>query len=183
MKNLTFCIVLGISVYVHAQTRFEVVDGKIDFTSDAPLELIQAKSDKAQGIIDPKTLQFAFIVGTGSFKGFNSELQRQHFNEKYMETDKYYQSSFSGVIQEPVDFKKDGVYKVNAKGSLLIHGKKQLRTIPGTVTVKDGKVEVDSDFKVTLADHDITVPKVVNQKVATEIYVKLKFIMEEKEKK
>jgi hypothetical protein len=183
MKKISLGILLCISLYSQAQSRFEVVDGKIDFTSDAPLELIQAKSDKAQGIIEPKTLQFAFIVGTSSFKGFNSELQRQHFNEKYMETDKYYQSSFSGTIQEPIDFKKDGTYKVNAKGTLLIHGKKQPRTIPATVTVKAGKLEIDSDFKVLLADHDIAVPKVVNQKVATEIYVKLKFLMEEKEKK
>jgi hypothetical protein len=183
MKKIALGIVLGISIYVPAQTRFEVVDGKIDFTSDAPLELITAKSDKAQGIIEPKTLQFAFIVGTSSFKGFNSELQRQHFNEKYMETDKYYQSSFSGVIQEPIDFKKDGVYKVNARGTLLIHGKKQPRTIPATVTVKDSRLEVGSDFKVLLADHDISIPKVVNQKVATEIYVKLTFLMEVREKK
>lgn len=171
-----------ISIHLMGQSRFEVVDGHIDFTSDAPLELIEANSDKAQGIIDPKTLQFAFIVSTSSFKGFNSELQRQHFNEKYMESDKYYQSSFSGTLEGTVDFKKDGVYNVKANGNLLIHGKKQPRTIPGTVTIKDGKLEVDSEFKVLLADHSIAIPKVVNQKVATEIYVKLNFKMEPKSK-
>lgn len=183
MNKLLGIILLMATIQLGAQSRFEVTDGHIDFTSDAPLELIEANSDKAQGIIDPKTMQFAFIVSTSSFKGFNSELQRQHFNEKYLESDKYYQSSFSGTLEGSVDFKKNGVYNVKANGTLLIHGKKQPRIIPGTITIKDGKLEVDSEFKVLLADHNIDIPKVVNQKVATEIYVKLKFKMEPKEKK
>jgi len=84
---------------------------------------------------------------------------------------------------DSVNFKKDGVYKVNAKGTLLVHGKKQPRTILGTITVSQGKITIDSEFKVVLADHDITIPKVVNQKIATEIFVKLKFFMEERDKK
>ena len=175
---LTALLILSIQLF--GQSRFEVIDGHIDFKSDAPLELIEANSDKAQGIIDPKTLQFAFIVSTSSFKGFNSELQRQHFNEKYLESDKYYQSSFSGTLEGTIDFKKDGVYTVKANGNLLIHGKKQPRIIPGTITIKDGKMEVDSKFTVLLADHNIDIPKVVNQKVATEIYITLKFKMEQK---
>ena len=182
MNKISGIILLAISIQLQAQSRFEVVEGKIDFTSDAPLELIEANSDKAQGIIDPKTMQFAFIVSTSSFKGFNSELQRQHFNEKYLESDKYYQSSFSGTLEGNIDFKKDGEYNMNANGTLLIHGKKQPRIIPGKITIKDGKLDVDSEFKVLLTDHNIAVPKVVNQKVATEIYVKLKFKMEQKAK-
>ena len=170
-----------VSFHLVAQKRFEVVSGHIDFTSDAPLELINASSEKARGIIDPASKQFAFIVNTGSFKGFNSELQRQHFNEKYMETEKYYQSTFSGAILDTINFKVNGVYKVRARGTLLVHGKKQPRTITGTITVLNGQLTLDSSFKVPLADHDIEIPKIVNQKVATEIIVSLKFQLEEKE--
>jgi hypothetical protein len=168
---------LMISTQLQAQ-RFEVVESKIDFTSNAALEVINASSDQAKGIIDPATKQFAFIVSTTSFQGFNSELQREHFNEKYLESGKYYQSSFTGELVEDIDFSKDGVYKVTAKGTLLVHGKKQPRNISGTITIANGKVTINSDFKVLLADHDIAVPKVVYQKIATEIYVKLKFLME-----
>jgi hypothetical protein len=164
------------------QKRYEVTTGNIDFTSNAPLELINASSEKVKGIVDARTKQFAFIVSNGSFKGFNSELQRQHFNEKYMESDKYYESTFTGVLQDSVNFNVDGVYKVRAKGTLVIHGKKQPRTIPGTITVSKGQTTVESEFKVLLADHDIEIPKVVNQKIATEITVKLKFALQPKEK-
>lgn len=164
------------------QVRYEVVNGNIDFTSNAPLELINASSEKVKGIVDPQTKQFAFIVSNGSFKGFNSELQRQHFNEKYMETDKFYESTFTGVLLDSVNFNVDGIYKVRAKGTLVIHGKKQPRTIPGTITVAKGIPTVESDFKVPLVDHDIEIPKVVNQKIATEIIVKLKFNLQPKAK-
>lgn len=183
MTKLVSIILLAASFQLHAQKTFVVVSGKIDFTSDARLELINANSEKAQGLIDPNTKQFAFTVSTRSFKGFNSDLQREHFNEKYMESEKYYKSSFVGTLTESVNFKVDGVYQVYAKGTLLVHGKKQPRTISGTITVSNGTLTVDSYFTVPLADHDITIPKIVNQKIATEIRVTLKFLMEEMDKK
>jgi hypothetical protein len=108
---------------LHAQKKFVVVIGKIDFTSDALLELISASSEKARGIIDPNTRQFAFVVSTRSFKGFNSDLQREHFNEKYMESEKYPESTFVGTLTGSVNFKVDGVYQVYARGTLSVHGK------------------------------------------------------------
>ena len=179
MNKIILTLILFTSIG-YAQNRFEIVTAKVDFTSNAALEVISATTDKVIGLIDPRTKQFAFIVNTGSFKGFNSELQRQHFNEKYLETEKFYQSTFSGAILDSVNFNADGVHIVNAKGTLLIHGKKQPRTIPATITIKKGVAEIKSEFKVLLADHDIEIPKVVNQKVATEIYVNLKFQMAEK---
>ncbi len=164
----------------HAQNRFEVIKGRVDFSSNAALELIKASSEKIIGVIDPRTNQFAFIVNSGSFQGFNSELQRQHFNENYLETEKFYQSTFSGIITDSIDFFVDGVYKIRAKGSLLVHGKKKPREIPVTVTVSKGAINVQSEFQILLADHDITIPKIVNQKVATEIHVSLKCSMAEK---
>lgn len=182
LNLLTFLILAFSAQVVVAQKRYEVASGNIDFTSNATLELINASSEKVKGIVDPQTKQFAFIVSNGSFKGFNSELQRQHFNEKYMESDKFYESTFTGVFIDSVNFNVNGVYKVRAKGTLVIHGKKQPRTIPGTITVNNGQVTIESEFKVLLADHDIEIPKVVNQKIATEITIKLKFQMQPKAK-
>lgn len=181
MARLASVLIL-FTTLANAQSRFEVVNGSIDFTSNAPLELINASSEKVKGLIDAKSKQFAFIVSNGSFKGFNSELQRQHFNEKYMESDKFYESTFTGVLQDSVNFNVDGIYKVRAKGSLVIHGKKQPRTILGTINIVKGVPTVESEFKVLLADHDIEIPKVVNQKIATEIIVRIKFTLQLKEK-
>ncbi len=180
MKKILFFVWL-ISSSALAQ-KLAVTNGKVEFTSNAALELINAQTEKVQGLLDPSNSNFAFIVNTRSFTGFNSNLQQQHFNEKYLETDKFYEATFTGNIIDAVDYKTNGAYKVRAKGNLIIHGKKQSRIIPGMLTVNNGQVTIESTFTVPLADHDITIPKIVNQKIATEILVKLKFELKEKSK-
>ena len=143
-------------------------------TSNAELELIKASSIETQGIIDPATNQFAFSVPVSSFKGFNSDLQRQHFNDNYMETTKYAKASFSGKIIEQVNWTRDSVYTIRAKGELDVHGQKQTRIIKAKLTVRKNELLVDADFNVPLADHNISIPRIVSQKIATEIDVKFK---------
>lgn len=172
-KNIIFIFCFLIGFVSQAQKKFSATEGEISFTSNAKLELINAKSNKIQGIIDPANSQFAFIVKIQSFEGFNSNLQREHFNEKYLESDKYYDATFSGKIIDPIDFTKDGVYDVRAKGNLVIHGKKQVRIITGKVQIDKGMMTINTNFNVPLADHDIQIPQVVSEKIATEIIVKL----------
>jgi hypothetical protein len=155
----------------NGQKKFSVENGSINFTSNAELELIKASSDKVQGLIDPITNQFAFSIDIKSFRGFNSELQREHFNEKYMESERFPKARFSGKIIEQVDFSVAGVYEVRAKGDLEIHGQKQTRIIKSTIAVANGRIRVESKFFVPLADHNISIPNIVSQKIATEIEV------------
>lgn len=176
--NKIICFLFILSAFtVQAQKKFTIDKGEISFTSNAKLELINAASKKIHGRIDPATGQFAFIVKIQSFEGFNSNLQREHFNENFMETDKYFEATFAGKIIEPIDFAKDGIYDVRAKGTLTIHGKKQTRIIPGRVQIEKGTLKIISDFTVPLADHDIKVPQLITEKIATEIIVKLNVFM------
>jgi polyisoprenoid-binding protein YceI len=152
----------------------------MSFTSNAQLELISARSTETQGIIDPATNQFAFTVNVQSFKGFNSDLQRQHFNDNYMETSKYSKASFTGKIIEQVNYSLDSVYTVRAKGELDIHGQKQTRIIKAKLSVRKSDIQIDTDFNVPLADHNISIPKIVSQKIATEIDVKFRATLVQK---
>jgi polyisoprenoid-binding protein YceI len=95
----------------------------------------------------------------------------EHFNEKYMESEKYPNSIFSGKINETIDYTKDGSYDVTVTGKLNIHGVEQLRTFKGKVMVKDQSIQLISDFKVKLADHNIDIPKLVVAKIAEVIDV------------
>jgi polyisoprenoid-binding protein YceI len=165
---LTF---LSISVSVNGQKRFSTANGDISFMSNAELELIKASSSQMQGLIDPINNQFAFTVDIKTFKGFNSELQREHFNEKYLESEVYPKAKFSGKIIESVDFTVDATYDVRAKGELEIHGVKQTRIIKAKISVKNGSLKVQAHFTVPLSDHNIEVPSIVRQKIATEIEV------------
>lgn len=147
--------------------------GSIYFKSDAPLELIEAKSNALKGIIDVEKRTFAYTIDLESFEGFNSPLQQEHFNENYMETNLFPKATFSGKIIENVDFESNGTYEVRAKGKLNIHGVEQERIIKATLQIKGGEMEVHSKFTVPLTDHNITIPRIVEQKIATEIYVEI----------
>lgn len=167
-------IILSLAAFstgLKAQKKYTTRNAKIDFTSEAQLELIKAASNNVKGLIDPATNQFAFTIDVNSFQGFNSMLQREHFNEKYMESEKYPKATFSGKIIEQVDFMSDGSYDVRAKGDLDIHGVKQTRIIKSKITIKNGSLKINATFDVPLADHNITIPTVVSQKIATLIKV------------
>ncbi len=146
-------------------------DGLLQFKSNAPLEVIEAKSDKLRGVVDPGTQSFAWSVDIISFQGFNSPLQREHFNENYLESSRYPKATFTGKIIEKIDFDKDGVFSVRAKGKLLIHGVEQERIIKGKIEIRGRKLRIQASFIVPLTDHDITIPKIVHQKIAEEIAV------------
>lgn len=171
--RLLFCgfLLLGVTVLSEAQNKFTSGDGQIKFASKAQLELIQANSTKLQGILDPASNKFAFLVNIQSFQGFNSELQRKHFNENYMESEKFAEARFSGKIIEQIDYTQDNTMEVRAKGELDIHGQKQTRIIKGRITIKGNQVIIEAHFMVPLSDHSITIPKIVSQKIATEIEV------------
>jgi hypothetical protein len=170
-RSLLIAILLLCPLFLYAQNIYEVSGGTVSFHSDAPKELISASSTALKGIIDVPKKTFAFKIGISSFMGFNSPLQREHFNENYMETSVFPEAIFLGKIIEDADLSREGTYVVRAKGKLKIHGIEQKRIISSTVINKNGKLYIKSDFTVLLADHDIKIPMVVSNKLAPEIRV------------
>jgi polyisoprenoid-binding protein YceI len=115
-----------------------------------------------------------------SFRGFNSPLQQEHFNENYVESGVYPDASFKGKIIEDEDLTKDGTYIIRAKGMLTIHGVPQERIIRSTVTVKQGRLSLNTNFTVLLTEHNIKIPRIVSEKLSAEIKVEIQANLEEK---
>lgn len=172
LKYLLLCLFI-FPLNVFCQEIYKCHNGLIEFRSNAAKELIKATSKNLTGIINTKEKTFAFVVKISSFEGFNAALQRDHFNEKYMESERYPTAAFSGKIIEEIDFTKDGIYEVRAKGILKIHNAEQERIIKSTIKIAQGVISVKSDFNVILKDHSIKVPKVVHEKIATDIEVRI----------
>ena len=148
--------------------------GFVSFHSDAPLELITASSKKLRCKLDIERKLFAFTIKLTSFTGFNNPLQQEHFNENYMESSLFPNATFSGKIIEDIDFTADGNYTLRAKGNLMIHGVTEERIIKGDVTISRTAISIHSDFTVLLSDHNIAIPKIVHEKLASEIKVTVK---------
>jgi hypothetical protein len=159
---------------------YAVTKGTISFISEAQLETIKASSNDVKGLIKTSDNTFAFSVPNRSFRGFNSALQEEHFNENYMHSDLYPNSTFSGKIIEDVNLKTPGEYDVRAKGMLDIHGVKQERILKCKITVRENEIKVVSDFTVLLEDHKINVPRIVNEKIFPEIKVNVNLTLQPK---
>ncbi|WP_317896961.1 YceI family protein [Aurantibacillus circumpalustris] len=179
MKQLLLIIILFTAKFVDAQI-YLCKDGDTKFTSEAPLELIKAHSNKTTGVIDYSTKNVAFAIDIDSFEGFNSGLQKEHFRENYMETGKYPKATFKGKIIEDIDFTKNGTYSLRAKGDFAIHGTEKEKIVKVKIIIKDKEIYIETSFEVPLEDHNIKIPKVVNQKIASVILVEVKATLKPK---
>lgn len=144
--------------------------GIITFFSKSPLENIEASNRKVTIVLKTTTNDIQFGVTMISFK-FASSLMEEHFNENYVESDKYPTCTFRGKINETVDYTKDGEYKVTVKGTLDLHGVTKEIEVPGTITVKGNTITVNSKFNIKIADYKIKVPSMYVQNIAEEVEV------------
>ena len=171
MKHIAFILLAWLS-YQAGQDTYVCKNAKISIFSKAPLEDIDAASNKGTSVFNAATNEIAFSVPMRSLQ-FQKSLMQEHFNENYMESDKYPNASFKGQIQEKFDCSKNGIYVVNVNGVLDVHGVKQNRTIPGKITVNNGVVSITAEFNVQCKDHKIEIPKLVFEKIAETIRVKV----------
>lgn len=160
-----------------AQDIYFVQKSKVEFNSNAPNEIIKAASDKLEGVVDIAKRQFVYKVDVRSFQGFNIPLQQEHFNENYMESSRYPDIIFSGKIIEDINLKEDGEYDIRAKGKLKVHGKAVDRILKVHVSMQNGLMSISSQFDVQLAAHDIKIPRLVNDKLATEVLVNINALL------
>lgn len=182
MKATTLFIAIGIMLSTFAakaQDKFFTRNGTIVFFSTTPVEDIKAENFNVTAVLDAATGQLEFSVLMKSFN-FKKALMQEHFNENYVESDKFPKASFKGNIAEAqkLDLTKDGTHQVNVAGDLTIHGVTRQVSAPGTLEVKDGKVTASSKFMVNPEDHDIEIPAVVRDKIAKELEVSVNVTME-----
>ena len=108
---------------------------------------------------------------------FPNKLMQEHFNENYIESEKYPTATFSGKVDKAPDYTKNGDYDVSATGKFTVHGITKERTIKGKMKIEGGKITISSDFEVALVAHNIEVPKVVFVKIAQIIKVKAQYAL------
>jgi YceI-like domain len=147
--------------------------GFIGFYSKSSLEDIKAENNQVYVIIDAGKKNIALTLLLKSFT-FEKELMQVHFNENYVESDKYPKSSFVGSYTGDVPLDKNGVYNVTVKGNLSLHQVTRAIEMPATLEVKGGKILGNCTFKVRPEDYNISIPSIVRDKIAQEITVVVK---------
>lgn len=175
-KILLFTTLLFLSIDVHSQDLFSVSKGVVTFFSHALIEDITAENKQPGSMINMTTRDIAVIIPIRNFK-FAKELMQEHFNEKYLESEKYPMASFKGTIDESIDMTKDGEYPATAKGTMSIHGVEKEMTLVGTIKRNGESIVLTSDFKIAIKDYKITVPKLLFDNIAevVDVHVSLEY--------
>lgn len=168
MKTIyLFLLTAFLNQSINAQ-RYFTKSGKIDFdaTSTSSPEKIKGKNRTAVCVLDCKSGALQFSVLMKGFE-FDRALMQEHFNENYVESDKYPKSEFRGNItgNDKIDYTKDGKYKVEVKGTLTVHNVAKEVSTTGELKVDGGKIKLEANFKLLLSDHNISIPGLVADKV------------------
>lgn len=170
---LTFLLFWSCSFLVNGQKLYQCTAVEADFFSSAPVEDIHAVSKKGISVLNAETGEISFKININTFE-FEKSLMQEHFNEKFMESDKYPAATFKGQIKDYIDLSKDGEHKAHITGVLDIHGVKQKREVPAIINVRDGKVSLFAQFNVACKDHKIDIPRLLWKNIAEVVEVKIK---------
>ncbi len=172
MKLLLSIILTLLSLTVYKPDIYISNDGKLTFYSYAPVEDIFATTEKVGSALNIKTGKIVFKIPINTFQ-FKNKLMQEHFNENYLESEKYPFGTFIGQVIGPIDASATGAVAYNIEGELKIHGVSQQRKIHGTLEFIDGKIIGHSEFKIKVVDHKIKIPQVIFYNIAEEIMIKL----------
>lgn len=166
LKLLSISLLLITANSVSGQL-YSTADGEISFHSHTFLEDVDAVNKKVSAVIDPVRKNIAFSLAMKNFE-FKKKLMQEHFNENYVESDKYPGSTFNGSFTGDFSKDKEGAYPVVVKGSLKIHGVTKTVEAPGTLTVRNGSIFGVATFKLNPADYNIEIPFIVRDKIEKE---------------
>ncbi|HZF66233.1 MAG TPA: YceI family protein [Chitinophagaceae bacterium] len=173
VKNLFLCLLLCFSQFLIEAQTFVTRNGYIGFFSKTPFENIKAENRQVNAVIDLAKKNIAFAALMKGFL-FPKALMQEHFNENYVESDRYPKTSFTGSYTGDVDPGKDGTYNIKVNGNLTLHGVTRSIEVPATLDVKEGKLTGKTNFRIKPADYNIKIPALVKDKIAQQVDVTVK---------
>lgn len=167
-KNLSLLsLLLLLASTSFAQGKLLAKNSHVGFFSHTTIEDIKADNNQASSILDTQSGEIVINILMKSFK-FERALMEEHFNENYVESDKFPKSVFKGKISNiaTVDFNKEGSYPVEIEGEMTIHGSTKAFKTKGSIDIKEGKIVGKSKFQLNPQDYNIVYPGVVKEKFA-----------------
>jgi len=170
-KWIIIVSVLMIMLEVSAQ-RYITKNGHIKFFSETPMETIEANNQVVNSALDVSTGDFVFKVLLKSFE-FEKALMQEHFNENYVESDKFPNATLKAKVLniKDYDFTSNNIFEVEVEGDLTLHGVTNKVKEKGTLTIKGDQINGTSTFIVKPEDYGIKIPKTVVDNIAEEIEI------------
>jgi hypothetical protein len=174
-KILLLTILSGFALEMQAQ-KYITKEGVIDIFSQTSLFTIEARDQTVASILNGENGEVVASTLVRSFK-FHEALVEEHFNENYMQSEKFPKAVFKGRITNfnQVNLKKDGTYDINIEGDLTIHGETRPLKTTGKITVSNGKISADTEFNVSLENYKIKIEEQYKDRINDEIRLVVHF--------
>ncbi len=160
--------------FMNAQEKFLTKQGFVSFFSTTLIEDITADNHQVLSIIDTENGSIAVAILMKSFM-FEKSLMQEHFNENYVESDKYPKAVFKGWIED-FDQLDTGHSQVYIGGNITLHGVTQELEIIAEIVKWEDQISIKATFPLAVADFDIKIPKIVTNNIARTIDVTLNTI-------
>ena len=109
---------------------------------------------------------------------FRKRLMQEHFNENYMESDKYPRATINGTLGAALQLADGASETFTLSGALDIHGVTRDVEIPVVMVRAGDTYKLSCDFIVESEAHDIEVPRMLFKKIAKEVQVTVALTLE-----
>jgi polyisoprenoid-binding protein YceI len=178
MRKNIFLFLFFYSFQIHAQERLSSATGIIHFDASVPLfEELKAINQAVDCSFELKTSEINCTILIKQFQ-FKKEMMRTHFNNYYLESDRYPKATFIGRIdkfdynllpEEPTEYQIKGIIKIHGKSKPLICNASLKKINKG--------MEINSAFVLNTADFNIEIPLIVATKISKEVQTTLKLVV------
>jgi YceI-like domain len=171
---LTNTLVIFLQFCTNAQTKLFTKTGNISFFSKTNIENISARNNKVLAVWELASGKIEFSVLMKGFE-FEKALMQEHFNEDYVESDKYPKAILKAVMENSntILLTIDKIYSVKVNGTLTMHGVTKPVSTTATIKVKDGVASATAGLPILLADYNIKIPAVLADNINKKIDISI----------
>ncbi|WP_395077702.1 YceI family protein [Flavobacterium sp.] len=173
--SLLFIFVFTISSF---SQKIKTKSGLVNFDAvESTFEPVKALNKATTCILNTANGQIASQILMKGFE-FKVALMEEHFNENYIESDKYPKATLKGKI-ENFDYSKitQTFQNIQIKGTLEMHGKIKDVIIDGKIKKNVDSTELTTNFILLPEDFDIRIPSIVRGKIAKKVNVSTVFLL------
>ena len=145
--------------------------GEIEFYTSTVVSDIEAVSEKADVSLNMGTGDVSVTIEIKSFE-FEYDLMQEHFNEKYIESDKFPKATFKGKILQDISGGIENETEVDVSGNLTIHGITNEIKFKANLSNQGDFTVVKSKIPVVFKDYGVDDPSILTKSVAQDVEIK-----------
>ena len=176
MKNILFIGALFLVTTSLSAQKYFTKTGTTEFKASVEaFEPVEAVNKSTTVVLNTENGQIAGLLFVKAFH-FEIALMQEHFNENYMDSDKYPKATFRGQLEDfDIENLSAESKDVKLKGTLTVHGKEKTIDTIAQLKKEGDKIVFTSILSVEPQEFDIKIPGIVREKIAKSINLTLNY--------